>query len=309
MKEITKYYSVFIILCGLALFCLGSQVWTKVPDGSKPGMPVAYSDSLDKEALINVIREATKPFLDYRKAQAAGYKPLGPDMPNMGTHWINTSLAVNRVLDFEKPSTLTYLNIDGRWKLTGVAYTYPVKSGEHPPNLPLQDMRWHFHSGSLEKEAHGIHSEGNPGEERQLTALAMIHVWVWSDNPDGLFAADNWALAYDRVGLQIPDNPSPRLSKALYLADGGIAYFQRFADLCVEPHTLPGDEIHEVMQEASEKIKVILEKYHEGTSISLEDITSIENIWDSMWASIKPIVGENHWNAIATQLHPSRHHQ
>lgn len=308
MKKILKYYSVFIVLCGFTQSCLGSQINTKVANDSKTDTPLAYSDSLNRDDLIHVIRGATKPFHDYRKAQAAGYKPMGPDMPNMGTHWINTSLAVNRVLDFEKPSTLTYLNIDGRWKLTGVAYTYPVKASEQAPGLPLQDMKWHIHSGSLEKEAHGIHSKGLPKEEQQ-TVLAMVHAWVWSDNPDGLFAADNWALAYERLGLQIPDNPGPRLSKALYLAAGGISYFQRFAELCVEPHTLSGNEIQEVMQEASEQIKGILENYPEGASITPEDQTGIEDIWDSMWAQIKPIVGEKHWDAIAAQLQPSRHHQ
>lgn len=308
MKETLKYYSVFIVLCGLVPHYPGSQARDKVANDTSKVMTVTYSDSLNRDELIHVIREATNPFHDYRKAQAAGYKPMGPNMPNMGTHWINTSLAVNRVLDFEKPSTLTYLNIDGRWKLTGVAYTYPIKPGEQAPGLPLQEMKWHIHSGSLEKEAHGIHSEDMPGEEQQ-TVLAMVHAWVWSDNPDGLFAADNWALAYERHGLQIPDNPDPRLSKALYLADGGTSYFQRFAELCVEPHILPADEIYEVMQEAAEQIRVILEKYPEGASITLEDQTGIENIWDSMWAGVKIIVGEQHWNAIATRLQPSRHHQ
>ena len=41
-----------------------------------------------------------------------------------------------------------------------------------------------------------------------------------------MFAADNWAIPYLRVGMQLPDAPDAA-AKALALVSGGADYFSR----------------------------------------------------------------------------------
>lgn len=309
MKKPIQYLSVSLALLVVLPLTLRSQ--TKSSELIKPEVisGVAYVDTSQSEQLVTTIREATKQYHDYRKAQAAGYKPLGPDMPNMGNHWINTSLAVSRTLDFEKPSTLTYLKVDGEWRLTGVAYTQPVKPEETPTPLPLENMKWHFHSGSLKKEAHGIHLENSQEDGRQETKLAMIHAWVWSNNPDGLFAADNWALSYQRFGIQVPPSPVPDISKALYLASAGTDYFLRFVELCLEPKKINKAKLEAVMQQAYVKLNQLLTSYSKGEKLSRKDEQRIESIWNSMWDEVKNLAGEQHWPSIAMHLHATDLHR
>lgn len=267
------------------------------------------TDSLSKNELEETIRLATDKFKDPKNAQAAGYRSLGPDMPNMGVHWINTGIAVQRSIDFERPSTLTYLPVNGALQLTGVAYTSPVKTGETAPVLPIESMTWHYHSGSLEKEAHGIHAEHMQRAQTAEMNLAMLHAWVWSDNPDGIFSADNWALSYYRFGLKPPKSEEldPDVSKALFLASGKVDYYLKFIELSIEPETLDEDTIRPVLSEYSLKVNDVLKSYEPGNSISANHREEISELWLDMWQQIKQILAPKKWDKIEIQLKNHKH--
>lgn len=267
------------------------------------------TDSLAKNELEERIRLATDQFKDPKNAQAAGYRSLGPDMPNMGVHWINTGIAVQRTIDFENPSTLTYLPVNGSLQLTGVAYTSPVKTGETAPVLPIESMKWHYHSGSLEKEAHGIHTEHMQRAQTEEMNLAMIHVWVWSDNPDGIFSADNWALSYYRFGLKPPkpEELDPDVSKALFLASGKVDYYLKFIELSIEPETLDEGQIRPVLSEYSSRVNDVLKPYEPGNSLSANHRKEISELWFDMWQQIKRILAPKKWDKIEIQLKNDKH--
>ena len=51
----------------------------------------------------------------------------------------------------------------------------------------------------------------------------MMHAWIWSPNPEGIFAADNWLIPLLRLDLTPPAEFSVAAAKALY-GDGSPEY-------------------------------------------------------------------------------------
>jgi hypothetical protein len=90
----------------------------------------------------------------------------GANVGGMGYHWVNTSLLDSHV-DVETPEALLYEpEADGRQRLVAVEYVIPK-------------ALWH------EAEAPTLFGQTFKLNKFDLWAL---HVWVWKDNPDGLFA-------------------------------------------------------------------------------------------------------------------------
>jgi len=257
------------------------------------------------DSLIWVIRKATERFKDQKAAETAGYRKMGPDMPNMGVHWIHLGLAVNRSFDLSRPSTLTYVEINGEQTLTGAAFTIPVQPGETPPELPVEEMKWHYHSGHLEMEAYGLHQDSDHQEEAEKVRLAMIHAWVWVENPEGYFEPDNWALSYVRLGFKPPEKPSAAASKALYLAQGGVDYFSRFVELAIHPQEIDMVDIREIIRHYAVKVNEMSDSWKKSKLISKRDHQALEKIWESMWDDIKSKVNKETWMLIARHLGPS----
>lgn len=260
-------------------------------------------------SIIDQIKKATEVFKDQKKAQAAGYRKFGPDMPNMGVHWINVGLAVTREVDFTRPSTLTYLTIDGKPQLTGVAYTYPLKPNEVPPQLPHESMNWHYHSGDLKEEAYGLHQHHMQGRNEDQTRLAMLHAWVWVENPEGYFVADNWALSYQRLGLNPPQELNPQSAKALFLVDGGIEYFSEFISLSLKKNENNKEEVESILIQQAKKVnkKVLKLKENQGY-VSNESQEELKLIWIEMWKEIEHVVGDKDWPLIEQYLDVQEHH-
>lgn len=310
MMSSLKAFGSFLLVAPLFVIHLSNDgLFPRHVSSGEPGIhkSLIQTDSLVKNELVETIRLATKKFRDPQEARDAGYRPMGPDMPNMGVHWINTGLAVQRSLDFEKPSTLTYLHVNGSLKLTGVAYTSPVKTDENAPDLPINTMKWHYHSGNLEKEAHGIHSEQMRRSENTDMNLAMLHAWIWSENPDGIFSADNWALSYHRHGFNPPEDINPDVSKALFLADGNVDYFMKFIQLCIEPGIFYEEEIRQIVSGYSSQISEMLQSYEAGHELSEEHSEHIAAEWNEMWQQVKLSLGPERWQKIEIHLNGHDH--
>lgn len=178
---------------------------------------------------VAAVREATARYQDREVAIADGYRLIGGDFPAMGEHWIHIGLLFGRHHDPMRPEFLTYVTVAGTPRLTGVAYAVPLLPGEPPPDGPFAGVRWHDHASTIDAEtliAHGEHSghDGRDGDAEALPRLAMAHAWVWLANPDGNFAADNWAIPYFRLGLETPAEAPVTCAKALALVSGGAAH-------------------------------------------------------------------------------------
>ena len=175
-------------------------------------------------------RAGTAPYRDAQVARAAGYRPLGPDFPGMGRHWVHPALILRDTLDPAAPPILEYAEIDGRLTLVGVAYAKLVHHATPPVGLPVPPDAWHFHQGTVEEESFlrshaGVHAAPLGTREPRI---AVLHAWIWLENPDGLLATDNWALPYARLGYRMPPGASKEAARAVALAagEGGQAYVE-----------------------------------------------------------------------------------
>ncbi len=143
------------------------------PDASPPrgSQKTELAQAHDRE--VARIRAATAAFKSLDKAVAAGYQrevahcvdnlPAGA----MGFHHQNSSLLDDRV-ELEHPEMLVYERLrDGEYRLNGVEYIVPLSAwtSDEPPTVMGQEL----------KRAPSL-------------GIWYRHVWVWRDNPSGLFA-------------------------------------------------------------------------------------------------------------------------
>lgn len=168
-------------------------------------------------------RAATERFKDLDVAVTEHYGKVGPDFPAMGEHWVNAELIMRGEFDAARPAILTYTSISGKPTLTGVVYALALKRGEKPPMLPWA-AGWHDHVGSIDEESllfgHDHHSDDD-------MRLVVMHAWIWQTNPAGMFATDNWALPFARVGVKHPVPAPEGAARAIALLSGSASYFSQ----------------------------------------------------------------------------------
>ena len=165
----------------------------------QPSEPLANTDAhaaharlVEPSAELNrqlaTLRRATARFHDIDDAGAAGYTVLfDPDGAGpgsaclrlgdaaMGEHFVHPGLLFDGgALDVAAPEALIYEPMrNGKYRLVAVEYVVPfsdVPSTATPPTLFGMDFM----------------ANDNPGFH-----LWALHVWVWRDNPDGIFAPWN----------------------------------------------------------------------------------------------------------------------
>ncbi|MEM8792498.1 MAG: hypothetical protein AAGE80_12835 [Pseudomonadota bacterium] len=168
-----------------------------------------------QERQIAEVHEAVARYRDVTVAEEEGWRTRGPGAPLMGEHWSLRGMdlpVAGEPINFSRPSTLVYSDIGGRRELIGVAFL--VRLGPFDP-LPEgfagPEDRWHVHNVSDILNA--------VGEERPLIArlgrwwigrnlapdgrdrLAMVHLWLDGQSPDGWFSDRDRSLAYRRLGM------------------------------------------------------------------------------------------------------------
>ncbi len=251
------------------------------------GFPAA-----DTAALLASVRRAAARFADSEEARLAGYRPLGPDFPGMGDHWIHGFRMVRGGEDPAHPPVLTYLRTPEGYRFTGVAFVRILLPGEDTPRWPYPGA-WHDHSGSVDEETLALNPHAGPHAGTDEPRLAMLHAWVGLENPDGVFAQDNWAVPFVRLGLPVPSNPSPAMGKALFLASGGDAYYLGLIDALVELPEERRRAVGEVLAAAAAEVEAWMEGYAEdGVGAGP---AWLEGHWSALWEGIRRSVGEEAW--------------
>jgi hypothetical protein len=182
-------------------------------DHAHPAASTPSTSPASVDVEVDRVREATARYQDIDVARREGYRLFGMEGPLMGEHWYLPD-AVRRPLHLARPSTLQYATIDGRKVLVGVAYTYYRRPGEPvPEGFVGTDDVWHTHD--VTRLARAATAErpllravvdrrirrGRVGGGDGRTLLTMVHAWVWSENPDGIFAHSHRGLPYLRAGL------------------------------------------------------------------------------------------------------------
>jgi hypothetical protein len=138
-------------------------------------MPAALAAG--QSGLATAARQGTASFHNANQAGSAGYvstlELLGcfenPGTGGMGLHYLNLSLMDGSV-DATTPEALVYeMTENGKLKLAGVEYIVPLGawSGEDPPELFGRS----FHVNTA-------------------LGLWVLHAWVWTPNPLGMF--EDW---------------------------------------------------------------------------------------------------------------------
>lgn len=129
--------------------------------------------------LVEIVRNATRPFVDVNNAAAAGYQPLfgcvsGPDQGAMGVHYINFSLYGDGDIDASRPEAIIYEPWDGGLRLVGVEYIVDAATwmAHHAGPPMLEGQAFQF-----------VNSPNRYG----LPAFFELHVWAWRENPNGAF--------------------------------------------------------------------------------------------------------------------------
>jgi hypothetical protein len=206
----------------------------------------------------------------------------------MGRHWIQPSLILRDTLDATQPSVLEYAEIEGKLTLVGVAYAVLVKDGAPPASLPIPLAAWHFHQGTVEEESF-LRSHAGLGHEMPGPKIAVLHAWIWLDNPDGVLATDNWALPYARLGYGPPAVLSRTAARALALAagDGGRLYLEALLHAVGRPSD---DEMT--------TLSAILIRHQAVARAQAPNVAKLETCWSDLWEEVKATVRPEVWERL-----------
>jgi len=112
-------------------------------------------------------RAATARYRDINNAIRDGYSNINVDVPNMGHHFMKSSL-IDATFDIRHPEILVYNGLDtGNPELVAVEYATPL-AGPLPEGFTGSSDVWNGTSGF---------------------PFWLVHAWVWKFNPAGVF---NW---------------------------------------------------------------------------------------------------------------------
>jgi len=174
---ITSHCVLFVAVLTLSSFALAQH---EMRQDSRPSSP----------NLVQLVRNATKPFIDINLATGAGYAPFlgcvtGPDHGAMGVHYVNGAL-LNGVLDVSSPQALIYEPSDGAMRLVGVEYilfadAWLASHNNTPPVLDGQVFQF-----------------VDSPNRFNVPAFFELHVWAWRDNPQGAYVDWNNQVSCDR---------------------------------------------------------------------------------------------------------------
>lgn len=112
--------------------------------------PPSPRDSARAAALAREIRTDLAKYRDVRVAEADGFKPFLPNVPQQVYHFTNRTWAFEEAFRFDpaKPTSLLYRHdADGSYTLVGAMYTAPRSASESTldARIPLSVARWHQH--------------------------------------------------------------------------------------------------------------------------------------------------------------------
>ena len=232
---------------------------------------------------VQCARAGTERYRDRAAAIRDGYRRIGRDFPAMGEHWIRIGLVFDGKFDASRPEVLNYVDIGGQPQLLGVGYAVPLLAGETAPVGPAGPHAWHDHFRTVDDETLLPHHHTN-GSAKDGARLAMMHAWIWSPNPEGVFAADNWAIPLLRLNLTPPAEFSLPAAKALSLLAGGRDYVEA-SILAVANLGSHGASVRAALDEAVQQVAANVPTYHHA-ELQASAATRLAKIWTDLWRSI-----------------------
>ena len=240
-----------------------------------------FSGAGSEAGFIECALAGTSRYHDRAAAILDGYRMIGSDFPSMGEHWINISLLFDGELDPERPEVLSYVVVSGKPRLLGVAYALPLLAGESAPEWPAGGA-WHDHYRTLDDETR-LPQHDTPGVRPNLARIAMMHAWIWSENPNGTFAADNWAIPYLRLDIPPPDGAPEAAAKAVSLLSGGADYFMASLDQMLSQSERQRVEL--ALAHAESEVELLIRR-RGAFSLTPRDAADLSEVWFRLWNTI-----------------------
>lgn len=277
----------------------GQEEMARIPDASDH----AHGPEPDVDAFLDDVARGVRAFEDRSEAVRYGYRRIGPDFPGMGEHWVNPGLVLSGGVNPSRPQILTYVEADGRVRLTGAAFALALGRGEEPPSAPLGADVWHDHGGSVDEEALILESPTSMHHDPDGPRLAMFHVWLWPENPEGALAQNNWTLAWVRLGLEPPEDPDPMVARALSLYTDEGAYYKmllaRVAGVSSEAEDSTSVRvIHDTVDRAAVRVAANLASRSDTAALSPEQAAHVKDAWGLLWEELERDLDGPTWSRL-----------
>lgn len=154
---------------------------------------------IDTAALADELalaREGTGQYVtDLDRAVADGYQVITPMMEDMGVHYLNPTITE---FDPAKPHILVYVPTNAGPQLGALEWVFPEVPAQEPfPGAQYGEFpaACHYVDGTfIPTEAEADCAETGAGGAAFSfwhPLLKTLHVWLWFDNPDGIFTGMN----------------------------------------------------------------------------------------------------------------------
>lgn len=268
-----------------------------VSSGSAAARGPAQEEGLER-ALAEA-RSAADRLASLEAAIAEGYRRLGPDFPGMGEHWIHPGRIVAGRIDPARPPVICYVRIHGEPRLVSLAYTLPLGPDELPPAEPFGRNVWHDHSETVDEESLLLaHPGSHHGAEG--TRLAMVHLWVWPENPDGILAQNNWRLPFAVAGLPFAGiDPGVDAGRGLSLHTAGSGYYEALFTAAADPSPRELMLLRTVLAEYQDRAAAWAARVGDRDTVSSDDLDAIAGVWASLWDEVHKTVDSSTWDRLA----------
>ncbi len=241
---------------------------------------------------VSQARAGTERYRDRTVAIDEGFRLVGPDFPGMGEHWINVGRLLSARFDPANPAMLQYAEIDGRPTLVAITYALALVTGDSVPGFPNRAL-WHQHRSTVDEESlidqHVLDDSNRAGGR-----IAMLHAWVWLDNPAGLFQSDNWRLPFERLHLTPVAAAIPSgAARALSLLTRGDAYHETAFAQIGGANGTDSVAIRGAIIRARARADSVVKSRRDVDGM----IVGLADVWQAMWAemdaAVRPEVRQN----------------
>ncbi|QBA65531.1 hypothetical protein EQY75_00225 [Muriicola soli] len=126
---------------------------------------------------VDELKAATAKYVNVDVATAEGFFDASGFVPNMGHHYILPE-RIDETFELSKPEILLYVpNANGVMEIVAVEYAVPIEDLDNP-GLPPE----------------GFTGKDDVWEINPNLKQWQLHVWIYTENPEGIFTAHNPAI-------------------------------------------------------------------------------------------------------------------
>lgn len=257
--------------------------------------PTATSRVLigDSTRFLERARSGTSRFQAQQRAIDEGFTRVGVEFPAMGEHWVSFARLLEDKFVPDHPSVLIYVNTTRGPQLAGVAYSRLVTGRSAPPAFPYAGA-WHEHNGAVNEESlpinHTAHAMTGGAIADGAPRLFVLHAWIWTPNPDGTFATDNWALPLRRLQRATAQPAKPPVSRdvamAIALADDEAEYYRLVLSTSLGLSDAEDARVTRLLEDYRTRARQQVEEIRDGRQPSAALADRLTTLWSALWRAL-----------------------